>query len=106
MEDKATTKPIWTITGDDAIAAARLTGYEYSQVIRTDWGIIVHGGIFPFCIRYVGDSVDMGLAGLLTPNMDRIVDYLRAVGYDLRTAKEDTNGATFGHVETKHRAKE
>jgi hypothetical protein len=91
-------KPIWMISDEHAIEAARNTGYIFNTVTHTDWGLIVHGGIFPFCIRYVGDSVDMGLAGILTPNMDRVVDCLRAMGYDLRTAQPDSEGVTAGHV--------
>lgn len=77
-------RPITDITELDAVESARLTGLNFIHANRYDWGMMVRGD-FPntFCIRFGGAGFECGLTGTTTPNINLIVDFLRAKGYDI-----------------------
>lgn len=77
-------KPIEQITELDAVEAARLTGYDFTHANRMEWGMMVRGD-FPilFCIRFDGLGLECGIIGMMTPNINLIINFLRARGYDV-----------------------
>lgn len=77
-------KQIEEITELDAVEAARLTGYDFIHANRATWGMMVRGD-FPhtFCIRFGVGWFEAGLIGMMTPNINLIIDFLRGKGYDI-----------------------
>ena len=73
------------LTDADALNAARMTGLPFDSVRRTDWGIVVMCDNMPmsFCFHFKRDSFECGIPGLLTPRVDKVVDFLREGGYYL-----------------------
>lgn len=73
------------LTDADALTAARMTGLPFDSVRRTDWGLMVMCERVPmsFCFHFKRDSFECGIPGLLTPRVDKVVDFLRLRGYVL-----------------------
>ena len=45
-----------------------------------------------FCFHFKRDSFECGIPGLLTPRVDKVVDFLRR-GYVLGRSKRETDGS-------------
>lgn len=73
------------ITDADALTAARMTGLQFDSVRRTDWGLMVMCDDVStlFCFNFQGNTFECGLAWMMTPNIHKVVDFLRERGYEL-----------------------
>ncbi len=81
-------KSITELTPEHALEAAQQTGLAFESAGVADWGIFVRGyseekmmGYY-FSFRFEGGICHSGIAGILTPNIHKVIDYLRAKGYD------------------------
>ena len=66
-----------------------MTGLPFDSVRRTEWGLIMmcEGIPMSFCFRFEGGRFECGIPGLLTPGVDKVVDFLRGRGYELGALK-------------------
>lgn len=79
--------------------AAGKTGIAFDTVIRTYWGVVVLASSIPmsFCFHFKRNSFECGIPGLLTPNINLVVDFLRTRGYEFEPLEDDKVIETHNH---------